>query len=430
MISTRKHHGPDIKTILAEKGLDGDGRLWRDRLQDISGRDVERALACPAGSYSLEKLLTFVSPAAEVYLEQMAQLARQLTVQRFGRTIRLYAPLYLSNFCVNNCRYCGFNRENKSKRTRLTIEQALAEADVIAAEGFWDILLVSSEDRKFISVEYLTELARKLRSKFSSISVEVYQMGVAEYAKLFKAGINGVTVYQETYNRQAYAYYHPAGLSKAGTFKAGAACLGLPDSGSGLRRDQAKPRRAGSKSDYDNRLDTPERVAAAGMREIGLGVLLGLADWRIEALALGEHAAYLIKRYWQSHVSFSFPRLRPVYLKLKTQNSKLKTSLWSSHLLSDKNLVQMMVALRLCFADAPLVLSTRERPELRDHLIKFGITKISAGSKTCPGGYSKQTDAIRQFEIDDSRSPAEVAAMIAAQGAEPVWKDFDSAFVE
>jgi 2-iminoacetate synthase len=315
----------------------------------------------------------------------------------------------------------------------LTVEQALAEADVIAAEGFRDILLVSSEDRKFISVEYLTELARKLRSKFSSISVEVYQMGVAEYAKLFKAGINGVTVYQETYNRQAYAYYHPAPTRRAAQpqsycnslngcdtrLKAGAACLGL-----------AEPRRAGPKSDYDNRLDTPERVAAAGMREIGLGVLLGLADWRIEALALGEHAAYLIKRYWQSHVSFSFPRLRPVYSKLKTQNSKLKTSLRSFHLLSDKNLVQMMVALRLCFADAPLVLSTRERPELRDRLIRLGITKISAGSKTCPGGYSKQTDAIRQFEIDDSRSPAEVAAMITAQGAEPVWKDFDSAFAE
>jgi len=381
---------------LAEKGLDSEGQLWRDRMQEISGRDVERALACPAGSYSLEKLLAFVSPAAEDYLEQMAQLARQLTVQRFGRTIKLYAPLYLSNFCVNNCRYCGFNRENKSERTRLTVEQALAEADVIAAEGFRDILLVSSEDRKFISVEYLTELARRLRGKFSSISVEVYQMGVAEYAKLFEAGINGVTVYQETYNRQAYEYYHPAG----------------------------------PKCDYDKRLDTPERVAAAGMREIGLGVLLGLADWRFETLALGEHAAYLMKRYWQSQVSFSFPRLRPVYLKLKTQNSKLKTSFGSCHLLSDKNLVQMIMALRLCFADAPLVLSTRERPELRDRLIKLGVTKISAGSKTCPGGYSKRTDAIRQFEIDDSRSPAEVAAMITAQGVEPVWKDFDSAFIE
>ncbi len=215
-------------------------------------------------------------------------------------------------------------------------------------------------------------------------------MSAAEYAKLFEAGINGVTVYQETYDRRAYAYYH----------------------------------RDGPKSDYDNRLDTPDRIAAAGMREIGLGVLLGLTDWRLETLALAEHAHYLVKRYWRSHVSFSFPRLRPAYKKLKTQNSKLKTQL------SDKNLVQMMMALRLCFADAGLVLSTRERAELRDRLIKLGITKISAGSKTSPGGYSGQTNAIRQFEIDDSRSPAQVAAMIRAQGAEPVWKDWDSAFDE
>ncbi len=415
MISTRKYLGPDIKTILAEKGLDSNGRLWRDRLENTSGREVERALACATGSYSLEKLLAFISPAAEDYLEEMAQLARQLTVQRFGRTIRLYAPLYLSNFCVNSCRYCGFNRENKFKRTRLTIEQALTEADIIAAEGFRDILLVSSEDRKIVSIEYLTELAKKLRSKFSSISIEVYQMGVAEYAKLFEAGIKGVTVYQETYDREAYAYYHPAG----------------------------------PKSDYDNRLDTPDRVAAAGMREIGLGVLLGLvplevdgllltgqADWRVETLALAEHAHYLVKRYWRSRVSFSFPRLRPAYPAPEAVAGQ------SKHLLSDKNLVQMMMALRLCFADAGLVLSTRERAELRDRLIKLGTTKMSAGSKTCPGGYSEQTDAPpkagmirpcvagRQFEIDDSRSPAQVAAMIRAQGAEPVWKDWDSAFDE
>jgi len=426
MISTPKYLGPAIKAILAEKGLDSNGQLWRGRLEGTSGRDVERALACATGSYSLEKLLAFISPAAEDRLEEMAQLARQLTIQRFGRTIRLYAPLYLSNFCVNSCRYCGFNRENKFKRTRLTIEQALTEADIIAAEGFRDILLVSSEDRKHVSVEYLTELAKKLRSKFSSISIEIYQMSVAEYAKLFEAGIKGVTVYQETYDRQAYAYYHPTGLPKAGQSEA--LDWIMPAVG------RIKAGAAGPKSDYDNRLETPDRIAAAGMREIGLGVLLGLADWRIETLALAEHAAYLVKRYWRSHVSFSFPRLRPAYKQLKTKNTKLKTSL------SDKNLVQMIVALRLCFADAGLVLSTRERAELRDRLIKLGITKMSAGSKTCPGGYSERTDAPpkvgmmghcvagRQFEIDDSRSPAQVAAMIRVQGAEPVWKDWDSAF--
>ena len=387
MISLQTYSGPDIKTILAEKSLDGNGNLWQKRLEKISTSDVEKALGYPAGIYSMEKLVALVSPAAEDYLEDMAQLAHQLTIQRFGRTIRLYAPLYLSNFCVNSCRYCGFNKDNKSERTRLTIEQAVAEADIIASEGFRDILLVSSEDRKFITIDYLTGLAKKLRDKFSSISIEVYPMTISEYAKLFEAGIEGVTLYQETYNRQVYQYYHPAG----------------------------------PKSDYENRLTAPDRIGHAGMREIGLGVLLGLTDWRTETLALGEHAHYLMKRYWKSHVSVSFPRLRPACHVKESQ---------FNHLLSDKNLVQMVVALRLCFADVGLVLSTRERAELRDSLIRLGITKMSAGSRTSPGGYSRPTDAVRQFEIDDIRSPAQVAAMIRAQGFEPVWKDWDSAFAE
>lgn len=353
---------------------------------EVNGSDIELALNSPAGSYSPEKLLALISPAAEDYLEEMAQTARKLTIQRFGKTIRLYAPLYLSNYCINNCRYCGFNKENKSERRRLTIEQALNEADVIASEGFRDILLVSSEDRKYIDVDYLSELAGKLRSKFSSIAIEVYQMTTEEYARLFAAGIEGVTLYQETYDRDIYRKYHPAG----------------------------------PKADYDHRLSAADSIAQAGMREIGIGVLLGLSDWRLETLALGEHAHYLMKRYWKSRVSFSFPRLRPAKNVDRRQFS----------ILSDKNLVQMIVALRLCFADAGLVLSTRESAELRDHLIEVGVTKISAGSKTSPGGYSQPSNAVEQFEIDDTRSPAQVAGMIRARGFEPVWKDWDIAFVK
>ena len=412
----------DIKTILAEKGLDGNTELWQKKLEDVSATDVEKALSGPLGSYSLEKLLALISPAAENYLEQMAQSAHQLTVQRFGRTIRLYAPLYLSNYCINNCRYCGFNKDNTFGRTRLTVEQAVKEADIIASEGFRDILLVSSEDRQFVNVDYLAELAGKLRDKFSSISIEIYQLSRDEYRQLFEAGIEGVTLYQETYDRQTYQYYHPAG----------------------------------PKSDYDRRLQAADDIASAGMREIGLGVLLGLADpaliylpdrikkpakiicmpdeettpvnpiqisagWRTETLALAEHAHYLVKRYWQSHISFSFPRLRPAY---QVEGSQFK------HLLSDKNLVQMITALRLLFPDAGLVLSTRERAQLRDRLIKLGITKISAGSKTNPGGYSKYTDAVEQFEVSDNRSPAQIAEMIKQNNLEPVWKDWDKAFIQ
>ncbi len=207
----------------------------------------------------------------------MAQIAHQLTLQRFGRTVRLYAPLYVSNFCVNGCLYCGFSTNHQFPRIRLTIEQALAEAEIIAKEGFKDLLLVSSEDKKFITVDYLTELASKLRPKFSSLSVEIYQMSADEYAKLFAAGIEGVTLYQETYDRETYRKYHPAG----------------------------------PKADYDYRLSAADSLGQAGMREIGIGALLGLDDWRLETLALAEHAHYLMKRYWKSRVSFSFPRLRP-----------------------------------------------------------------------------------------------------------------------
>ena len=385
-----------LAKILEQKGLDRNPELWREKLDRIGAEEVERALAEPPGAYSLRKLSALVSPAAENYIEEMAQAARQLTVQRFGRTMRLYGPLYVSNYCSNSCRYCGFNRLNKSRRTRLTIEQALEDADIIAEKGFRDILLVSGEDRQFVTIDYLAELARRLRSRFASISMEVYQMSRAEYARLFEAGIEGVTIYQETYDRRAYDYYHPAG----------------------------------PKSNYDDRLTAPDSIAGAGMREVGLGALLGLTDWRVETLALAEHAHHLVKRYWKSHVSFSFPRLRPIQSTLASDGSPCAETPNARYRMQDMNLVQMITALRLCFADAGLVLSTREPARLRDNLIKLGITKISAGSKTNPGGYSGRNDAIEQFEVDDSRPPEQVVGMIESQGFEPVWKDWDRAFLD
>ncbi|MCX5645146.1 MAG: 2-iminoacetate synthase ThiH [Phycisphaerae bacterium] len=375
-----------IQGILARQQLDAGREAWKQRLQRVTTGDVEAAIASRPGSYSLPKLLALVSPAAESYLEQMAELSRRLTLQRFGRTIRLYAPLYLSSHCVNRCQYCGFNTDNKFDRVRLSIEEALAEAELIAHEGFRDILLVTSEDRKFITVPYLTELARALRGKFSFISAEIYQMTAADYRRLFDAGIEGITLYQETYDRSTYAQYH----------------LGGP------------------KANYDMRLRGPDDFASAGMREIGLGALLGLAAWRIETLALGEHAFSLFKRYWQSRISFSFPRIRPAYGVPPEA---------FPHLVTDKNLVQMMLALRLCFADAGLVLSTREPAQLRDRFVQLGITKMSAGSRTSPGGYSQGDKDAGQFKVNDERSPANVVAMLKDQGLEPVWKDWDRAFL-
>jgi 2-iminoacetate synthase len=379
---------PDIKKILADRGLDGSGReIWTKRLNEITPAEVEWALSRKPGYYVLDRLLILISPAAENYLEKMAQLAHQLTLQRFGRTIRLYAPLYLSSVCVNSCLYCGFNKTHKFPRIRLTIEQALADAEIIAKEGFRDLLLVSSEDKSFITVDYLTELASKLRGKFSSLSIEIYQMTTDQYSKLFAAGIEGVTLYQETYDRDLYREYHPAG----------------------------------PKADYDYRLNTADSFGQAGMREIGIGALLGLADWRLETLALAEHAQYLTKRYWKSRVSFSFPRLRPA--------KDVDTDASGFSLLSDKNLVQMILALRLCFADAGLTISTREPAYLRDRLVTLGITRMSAGSKTNPGGYAGRADSVGQFDISDTRSPAQIASMLKSQGLDPVWKDWDTGFL-
>ncbi len=379
-------HNSSLQIIeyLSQRRLDGHGDRWRAQLDAIGSQDVERALAMPAGVYDFHKLMALISPAAEDYLEPMARLSQQLTVQRFGKTMKLYIPLYLSNYCINRCAYCGFNTAHAFEKTRLTIAEALDEAAVLHEQGFADLLLVSGEDPQYITVDYLVELAGKLRKRFSSISVEIYAMDTGDYARLFEAGVEGVTLYQETYDRDVYAYYH----------------------------------RQGPKADYDYRLGAPDRFAQAGMRQCGLGVLLGLNDWRVETLALAEHGHYLMKKYWQSQISFSFPRLRPAY----------QSDQQYAHLVSDKNMVQMITALRLCFADAGLVLSTRESAAFRDHCIHLGITRISAGSRTNPGGYLGRDRAVRQFEIDDSRSAADVAGMIKQHGFDPVWKDWDRAF--
>ena len=375
----------DIHSVLAEKHLDKDRCRWVDAINGVSAAQVERELAQRPGRYSLQRLLTLISPAARGYLEPMALQARALTIQRFGRTIQLYAPLYISNVCVNSCRYCGYNQQTDVGRTRLTVDQALADAEIIANEGFRHLLLVSGEDCQFVTMAYLTELAGKLRQRFSSLSIEIYPLSGDQYAALCAAGVDGVALYQETYDRDIYADYHIAG----------------------------------PKRDYDNRLEAPDRFAAAGMRQIGLGVLLGLADWRLETLAMAEHAAYLIKRYWKSRVDFSFPRIRPAANVMHQ---------WP-HAVTDENLVQMMLALRLCFADTGIVLSTREAPAFRDRMLNICATRLSAGSKTNPGGYSGDTAAAEQFTIADDRTPAQVAAVIEQTGHEAVWKDWDTGFI-
>ena len=349
--------------------------------------DIQKAIYDDAAGYRPERLAGLISPEAGRNLEQMAQKARQITRQRFGNIVQLYAPLYVSNFCVNSCPYCAFNRKSDLPRKRLTVEQACREADILADEGFRHILIVSGEDKEFVTVPYLIELSKELRKKFSSISIEIYPLNESDYRKLFDAGIEGIAIYQETYDRADYAEFH----------------------------------KTGPKADYDWRLETLQRAGCAGFRNLGPGFLIGLSDWRTQTLALAEHANFLMKKYWQAKISFSFPRLRPA----ENVDEKL-----FKYMITDTELAQMMISLRLCFPDAEIVLSTREKADFRDNMAQICVTRMSAGSRTNPGGYSEKDASLKQFEIADNRSPGQVASMLESKGLQAVWKDWDAAFAQ
>lgn len=351
-----------------------------------------------------------ISPAAAALLEQMAARAHALTLQRFGRVIRLFAPLYLSNECVNNCTYCGFSRDNPILRVTLSVEEVVREAEALRAQGFRNLLLVAGEHPKFVSPDYLRQCIQALHPRWPSISLEVGPLTTEEYRPLVAAGADGLVIYQETYDRALYARLHTAG----------------------------------PKRDFDWRLGTPERAYAAGFRRLGISPLYGLADWRFDALAVAAHADHLLRHCWKAFVTISLPRLRPC----AGGGPPLSP-------MSDRELVQLVCALRIMFPDVGLVLSTREPAWLRDGLIPLGITLMSAGSHTEPGGYTgagrehlhqtvrgrivergasewaapegAEQSATGQFHIADERSPEEVARLIRRLGYEPVWKDWDAA---
>ena len=338
-------------------------------------------------------------------LEAMAQTSCRFTLRNFGRTMRLFAPLYLSNECINSCRYCGFSRDNPILRVTLDVDEVVAEAHHLAHQGFHQILLVAGEHPKFVSRDYLAECVQALQPDFSSISIEVGPMETQDYLPIVDAGAEGLVVYQETYNRAMYAEMHTAG----------------------------------PKRDFNFRLDCAERGYRAGFRRLGIGVLFGLSPWREEALALVAHLEYLLKHCWQAQISVSLPRLRPAAGGFRPLFS-----------ITDRELAQLVCALRITFPQVGIVLSTRERAAFRDSLVLLGVTMMSAGSHTEPGGYTRQGSehlhrtirgrivgpdfqdgedrlATGQFEISDERSPVEIAAVLRQHGFDPVWKDWDRA---
>jgi 2-iminoacetate synthase len=353
----------------------------------------------------LRRFAGLLEPKPGAELEAMAVQAEQLTRQHFGRTMRLFAPLYLSNECVNICKYCGFSRDNPILRVTLSLDQVEAEARHLAAVGFRNVLLVAGEHPKFVGPDYLAQVVERLGSFIPALSLEVGPMETAEYEPVVRAGAEGLIVYQETYDRAAYAELHTAG----------------------------------PKRDFDWRLDCPERAYAAGFRRLGVGALFGLSPWRGEALNLAAHVDYLLRHCWKASLGVSLPRLRPAAGSFEPRFA-----------FDDRELVQTILALRLCFPQVGVTLSTREPAPLRDRLARLGVTMMSAGSHTEPGGYTgagaeslhvttrgkaqpviasegEHLVATEQFAISDERSPGEVSARLRELGLEPVWKDWDAA---
>ncbi|QYJ87741.1 2-iminoacetate synthase ThiH [Shewanella mesophila] len=351
-------------------------------LYSIGPKEVESALVSSEGS--LSSLMALLSPAAEPYIEQMAVRAKEITRRRFGTNIGMYLPLYLSNLCANECDYCGFSMSNKLKRKSLTSDELKQEISIIKRQGFDSILLVSGEHETKVGIDYFASMLPLVKKQFSYVAMEVQPLREDEYKHLVNLGLDAVMLYQETYNPTTYQEHHTRG----------------------------------NKQDYRYRVDSPERIARAGVDKIGLGVLLGLDDWRFDALMLGYHLHYLERHFWRCRYSLSLPRLRPCTGGITPKMP-----------LTDKGLVQLICAFRLFNQQLEISLSTREPASLRDNLYGLGVTHISAGSSTEPGGYSNPQRQLNQFEISDDRSVSETVSAMVAKGYIPVWKDWQSEWI-
>ncbi|HCG7482051.1 TPA: 2-iminoacetate synthase ThiH [Vibrio parahaemolyticus] len=362
---------------------------WDDISMSIyakTAQDVERALA--KSKRDLEDFKALISPAAEPYLEQMAKISYSLTRKRFGNTMSLYIPLYLSNLCANACTYCGFSMENRIKRRTLNRDEVEAEIGAIKRMKFDSVLLVTGEHETKVGMKYFREMVPIIKQRFNYLAMEVQPLDQDEYAELKTLGLDAVMVYQETYHPKTYAQHH-------------------------LR---------GNKMDFRYRLETPDRLAKAGIDKIGLGALIGLEEWRTDCFFAAAHLDYLERTYWQSRYSISFPRLRPCAGNVPASGLQPKS------VMTDKQLVQLICAYRLFNPEVELSLSTRESPQFRDNVLPLGITSMSAASKTQPGGYATEEVELEQFEISDERSAASVEDMIRAKGFAPVWRDWHSVY--
>lgn len=348
-------------------------------LAQVSHEDVERAIA--KDRLSWRDFLNLLSETALDHLEPMAQKARQLTIQYFGRTIQLYIPLYISNYCSNECIYCGFNRTNRINRKKLTFEEIEAEAKAISETEMHHILVLTGENRQVTPIDYIETAINIIKKRFSSVSVEMFPMDEDEYRRLKSAGVDGLTIYQEVYDRDIYKKVHLAG----------------------------------KKMDFRYRLDTAERAAKAGLRNVNVGTLFGLGEKRREAFLSGMHAKYIEDKYLDTEVGLSLPRINPAEGGFQPYD-----------IVDDTTFVQFMLAFRLFLPRAGIAISTRERASFRDKLLFLGATRFSAGSRTDVGGYTMPQDcSTPQFEISDNREVDDIINVIRENGMQPVFKDWE-----
>lgn len=358
---------------------------WDDTSLAIASktsRDVEIALG--KEHTDVDDFMALISPAGAAYIEPMARLSRKYTLERFGKTISMYIPLYVSNACTNSCVYCGFNHNNPLTRVTLSLEQVKAECEAIRKLGpFENLLIVSGEFPALNGVDYLEQVLHVARPYFHNLTIEVMPMKERDYFRLTRSGLNGVVCFQETYHEANYQKYHPRGM----------------------------------KSIFDWRVNGFDRMGMAGVHKIGMGVLIGLEDWRTDVTMMARHLRYLRKNYWKTRYSINFPRMCPA-----------EGGYQPKVVMTDRELAQLTFAFRIFDHDVDISYSTRERPEFRAHMMKLGVTSMSAGSKTEPGGYVSTPDALEQFEVSDPRTPRQVAAEIRSLGYEAVWKDWDKLY--
>lgn len=358
-----------------------------ERINSMTAGDVTKVLSKArrnTSQLSTDDFMTLISPAASSELEEMAILSRRFTQERFGKTISMYIPMYVSNACSNGCVYCGFNHDNPFKRTILTTEQIKDECEAIKALGpFENLLIVSGEFPSLCGCDYFEKVLETCRPYFHNLSIEVQPLKSEEYHRLTRSGLNGVVCFQETYHRDAYRIYHPKGM----------------------------------KSIFEWRLNGYDRMGQAGVHKIGMGVLIGLEDWKADVTMMARHLRYLQKRYWRTRYSVNFPRMCPS-----------ESGFQPNVVMSDRELAQLTMAFRIFDHDIDISYSTRESAYFRNNMMQLGVTSMSAGSKTEPGGYATSPEALEQFEVTDGRTPHEVAESIRSLGYDVIWKDWDAIF--